>query len=159
MKIRFDCDVSIVSINSVVAITSLTMDNFLTDLFYCYVVLILSCQVNLCFARKNVLFLVSDDLRPQLGSYSDKNAPSPIHPPMYTPNLDKLASKSLLLKRASGLCPTGHMRCFEDVIPNRAPARHNARLRFDLLLEKCRRKLYNYSALFQKQWLRFRRYG
>lgn len=50
--------------------------------------------------RMNVLFLVSDDMRPQLGSYYGKDFPSPVHPPMHTPNLDKLAAKSLLLKRA-----------------------------------------------------------
>lgn len=50
--------------------------------------------------RKNVLFLVADDLRVQLDSYNGKAFASPIHPKMYTPNLDKLASKSLVLKRA-----------------------------------------------------------
>ncbi len=50
--------------------------------------------------RKNVLFLVVDDLRPQLGCYLGDDFPSPVHPKMITPNIDKLASKSLLLKRA-----------------------------------------------------------
>ena len=50
--------------------------------------------------RKNVLFLVADDMRPELGCYDGEDATSPVHPKMYTPNLDKLASKSLLLKRA-----------------------------------------------------------
>ena len=49
---------------------------------------------------KNVLFLVVDDLRPQLGCYLGEDFPSPVHPKMITPNIDKLASKSLLLKRA-----------------------------------------------------------
>lgn len=53
-----------------------------------------------CSARKNVLFIISDDLRPQLGAYYGPNFPSPVHPPMHTPNLDALASRSLLLKRA-----------------------------------------------------------
>ncbi len=48
----------------------------------------------------NVLFLIADDMRPQLGCYDGQDAPSPIHPKMHTPNLDILASKSLLLKRA-----------------------------------------------------------
>ena len=56
--------------------------------------------VGICAARKNVLFLVADDMRVQLGSYEDKYFSSSVHPHMYTPNLDKLASKSLLLKRA-----------------------------------------------------------
>ncbi len=52
-------------------------------------------------ARKvNVLFLISDDLRPQLGCYDGQDAPNPVHPKMHTPNLDKLARKSLLLKKA-----------------------------------------------------------
>ena len=57
--------------------------------------------ISLCSAKKkNVLFLVSDDMRPQLGAYYGGDFPSPIHPKMYTPNLDKLAYKSLLLRRA-----------------------------------------------------------
>lgn len=48
----------------------------------------------------NVLFLVSDDMRPQIGAYKGKDFPAPVHPQMHTPNLDKLAGKSLLLKRA-----------------------------------------------------------
>lgn len=51
-------------------------------------------------AKKNVLFLVADDMRPQIGAYDGSDFPSPISPKMHTPNLDKLASKSLLLKRA-----------------------------------------------------------
>ena len=65
-----------------------------------WLVLVLDYAVNVCFARKNVLFLVADDLRVQLGSYYGSDFASPIHPKMHTPNLDKLASKSLLLKRA-----------------------------------------------------------
>lgn len=48
----------------------------------------------------NVLFLVADDMRPQLGAYYGPDFPSPSHPKMHTPNLDFLASRSLLLKRA-----------------------------------------------------------
>ena len=50
--------------------------------------------------RMNVLFLVADDMRPELGSYYGNDFPSPIHPRVHSPHLDKLASKSLLLKRA-----------------------------------------------------------
>ncbi len=50
--------------------------------------------------RLNVLFLISDDLRPELGCYNGPDATSPVHPKMHTPNLDKLASRSLLLTRA-----------------------------------------------------------
>lgn len=51
-------------------------------------------------ATKNVLFLVADDLRYQLGALSDDDFPSSTHPAMHTPNLDKLASKSLVLHQA-----------------------------------------------------------
>ncbi|PVD34394.1 hypothetical protein C0Q70_05666 [Pomacea canaliculata] len=40
----------------------------------------------------NVLFLIADDLRPKLGCYGENN--------MVTPNIDHLASKSVLFKRA-----------------------------------------------------------
>ncbi|CAH1796666.1 unnamed protein product, partial [Owenia fusiformis] len=50
--------------------------------------------------RKNILFLMADDLRPQLGAYRGKYFPAPVHPHMHTPNIDHLASRSLLLKRA-----------------------------------------------------------
>ncbi|GAA0545794.1 sulfatase [Chitinophaga japonensis] len=43
-------------------------------------------------ARRNVLFIVIDDLRPTLGCYGDSLA--------YTPNLDRLASMGLLFERA-----------------------------------------------------------
>ncbi|XP_046579995.1 iduronate 2-sulfatase-like [Haliotis rubra] len=51
-------------------------------------------------ARMNVLFLVADDMRPELSVFEGKDFPSPVHPPIHSPNLDALARKSLLLKRA-----------------------------------------------------------
>ena len=39
-------------------------------------------------------------MRPELDAYYGKDFPSPVHPPIYSPNLDKLAARSLLLKRA-----------------------------------------------------------
>ncbi|XP_060581910.1 iduronate 2-sulfatase-like [Ruditapes philippinarum] len=39
-------------------------------------------------------------MRPQLGAYAGKNFPAPVSPEMHTPNLDGLASRSLLLERA-----------------------------------------------------------
>ncbi|XP_046561435.1 iduronate 2-sulfatase-like [Haliotis rubra] len=65
------------------------------------VVLFLSCLAT-AGGNKNVLFLVVDDLRPQLGCYEGPHFPSPTHPKMHTPNLDALAKKSLLLTR--GYC-------------------------------------------------------
>ncbi len=50
--------------------------------------------------RQNVLLIMADDLRPELGCYSGDDAPSQVHPEMYTPNIDNLAAKSLVLKRA-----------------------------------------------------------
>ena len=51
--------------------------------------------------KMNVLFLVADDMRPQLGAYLGDDFPSPVHPPVvHSPKLDELASRSLLLKRA-----------------------------------------------------------
>ena len=50
--------------------------------------------------KLNVLFLVSDDMRPEIGAYIGPDFPAPIHPKIQTPNLDRLAQRSLLLKRA-----------------------------------------------------------
>jgi len=41
---------------------------------------------------KNVLLIISDDLRPDIGAYDVKH--------MITPNLDRLASRSVVLRRA-----------------------------------------------------------
>ena len=50
--------------------------------------------------RKNVLMLIADDYRPNMGIYEDANDPFFASPMMITPNLDALASKSLVLTRA-----------------------------------------------------------
>src|SRR5690606_32253255 len=42
--------------------------------------------------RKNVLFILVDDLRPNLGCYGDMNA--------YTPNIDKLAQQGIVFNKA-----------------------------------------------------------
>ncbi|XP_067668272.1 iduronate 2-sulfatase-like [Haliotis asinina] len=55
--------------------------------------------IALAGAKKNVLFLVSDDMRPNLNAYLGPDMPSPVHPKMHTPTLDALASRSLVLKR------------------------------------------------------------
>jgi len=51
-------------------------------------------------AKKNVLFIGSDDLRPNLGPYNEVNQGVFRSPRMHTPNIDKLASRSLLLEQA-----------------------------------------------------------
>lgn len=50
--------------------------------------------------RKNVLMIIIDDLRPQLGIYHDNNLKKEVFPHMYTPNIDSLASHSLLIQNA-----------------------------------------------------------
>ena len=51
-------------------------------------------------SKKNVLFLVADDLRPELSCYLETGTPSIIYPKIQTPHIDNLATKSLLVKRA-----------------------------------------------------------
>ncbi len=51
--------------------------------------------------RKNVLFIIDDDLRSQLGVYFDRAHPNYFSKvQIQTPNLDKFASRSLVFKRA-----------------------------------------------------------
>ena len=55
----------------------------------------------LALAGQNVVFIVSDDMRPDINAYyQGEDPPTPTHPPMRTPNLDALASRALLFKRA-----------------------------------------------------------
>ena len=42
--------------------------------------------------QPNILFLVADDMRPNIGAYQDINSPIYSSPPMHTPNIDALAS-------------------------------------------------------------------
>ena len=48
--------------------------------------------------RKNVIFIVADDLRPELGAYASSNPE--MNPDIITPNLDALARESMLFRRA-----------------------------------------------------------
>ena len=50
--------------------------------------------------HRNVLMLIADDLRPNIGPYQDTNDPYFNSPPMITPNIDALAKKSLVLTKA-----------------------------------------------------------
>jgi len=50
------------------------------------------------YSKQNVLFIIIDDLRPQINSYG--------YPQMVTPNIDKLASEGLLFTRAYSQVPT-----------------------------------------------------
>ena len=47
-----------------------------------------------------MLFFVANDLRVQVEAYSGLDFASQVHPMLYTPNLDRLAAKSMVLKRA-----------------------------------------------------------
>ena len=64
------------------------------------VCVILFGSTSVCFGHKNVLFLMADDLRVQISAYYGRSFATRVHPRMHTPNLDKLASKSLVLKKA-----------------------------------------------------------
>ena len=66
-----------------------------------FILLCLALQIPEHFAaKKNILFLASDDLRPNLGCYQDANSPIFVSPEMFTPNLDNLARESILFKKA-----------------------------------------------------------
>ena len=65
-----------------------------------HILFILTFSSILVHCQKNILFLAADDMRPNLGVYKDSNSDIFKQPPMYTPNLDALASKSLLFEKA-----------------------------------------------------------
>ena len=51
--------------------------------------------------KKNILFIVSDDLRPEINVFLQPDFPSPLHrTKIHSPNLDALAAKSALFKKA-----------------------------------------------------------
>ena len=50
-----------------------------------------------CEQSKNVLFLMADDLRAQLGSFQNNGL---VHQKIHTPHLDELASKSIVFRQA-----------------------------------------------------------
>jgi len=62
--------------------------------------LYLATLVSLSLARQNVLLLVADDFRPNLGLYDEANAPLFNSPHMITPHLDRLAERSLVFDKA-----------------------------------------------------------
>ena len=64
-------------------------------------------------ARKNVLFIAIDDLRPTLGCYGDKTA--------ITPNIDKIAEKGTAFYRAycqQALCSPSRLSLMTGLRPN-----------------------------------------
>merc|ERR1719206_1627476 len=65
-----------------------------------YVVFLPLLGLNKAEDQKNVLLLIADDMRPNIGQYQEANDPYYSSPAMVTPNLDALARKSLVLTRA-----------------------------------------------------------
>jgi len=63
------------------------------------VLLLLAISIGICNGDKNVLFIMADDLRPNLGCYENAHDGF-ISPTMYTPNIDKLAEDSILFEKA-----------------------------------------------------------
>ena len=64
--------------------------------------------------RKNVLFIIADYLRNDLGIYDGATS---VHPHIHTPNLDALAAKSPFLRRAYvqyPLCTLVDRPCWRD---------------------------------------------
>ncbi|CAH1799999.1 unnamed protein product [Owenia fusiformis] len=51
-------------------------------------------------ARKNVLFILSDDLRPEIKALYDKASPYQMNPSIYTPNLDEFSKHSVVFRKA-----------------------------------------------------------
>ena len=59
--------------------------------------LFIICVQTGCGQRKNVLFLMADDLRAQLGSFQNNGL---VYQKIYTPHLDEFASKSMVFRQA-----------------------------------------------------------
>ncbi|XP_066589789.1 iduronate 2-sulfatase isoform X2 [Prorops nasuta] len=55
-------------------------------------ILFVNLLLNVVVAKKNILFIIIDDLRPSLGCYGDAKA--------FTPNIDELSKKSIIFSRA-----------------------------------------------------------
>ncbi|CAH1778820.1 unnamed protein product [Owenia fusiformis] len=51
-------------------------------------------------ARKNVLFILADDMRPEIAALRDNDSPSQMHDKMYTPHLDAFTEHSAVFRRA-----------------------------------------------------------
>uniref|UniRef100_A0A1B6MUH9 Sulfatase N-terminal domain-containing protein n=1 Tax=Graphocephala atropunctata TaxID=36148 RepID=A0A1B6MUH9_9HEMI len=62
-------------------------------MFYCSYLIFLLLHSSSAIGKHNILLIISDDLRPALGSYGDKNA--------YTPSIDDLSQESFLFLNAN----------------------------------------------------------
>ena len=75
--------------------------------------------------KPNVLFIIADDLRPDLGAYGDHIA--------HTPNLDRLAGQSLVFERAycqKAVCWPSRNSFFSGLMPGSLGKNTNARNTF-----------------------------
>jgi arylsulfatase A-like enzyme len=75
--------------------------------------------------RPNILFIIADDLRPDLGAYGDRLA--------VTPNLDRLASESLVFNRAycqKAVCWPSRNSFFSGLMPASLGKKTNAAVTF-----------------------------
>ncbi|XP_053387797.1 iduronate 2-sulfatase-like [Mercenaria mercenaria] len=80
------------------------LDVFWRNLFC---LLLLSLFTKATGSPRNILFIMSDDLRPEIGAYINQDTSPPLNQHIYTPNLDKLARKSIVFHKAyvqSPLC-------------------------------------------------------
>ena len=68
--------------------------------------------------RKNILFLASDDLRPQLGTYQPEDWAGQ-HVPMHTPNIDAFANDSMVFLKSycqQAICMATRARCLHSLL-------------------------------------------
>lgn len=68
---------------------------FLSLVIFCVVIIVVDAQ-----RPKNVLVLIADDMRPEIGAFYDPRRPYSMYPRILTPSLNALAAKSLVLRRA-----------------------------------------------------------
>ena len=62
--------------------------------------------------RNNVIFIIADDFRPNIGALSGDNPFS--SPEIRTPNLDKLAARSLVMTKAYTQVLSSHLGAMFD---------------------------------------------
>ena len=77
--------------------------NHFGDILFAFIVL--AVKENECNQRKNILFFMADDFRPEIGVYA--NGDETFYQNIHTPNFDGLAENSLVMTRAycqMGLC-------------------------------------------------------
>ena len=97
------------------------MSSRVSPVFFVLIFLFLGAQCEEKEKKKNILFLVADDMRPNLGAYEDANSGVFGQPPMYTPNIDALAARSLVFEKAydaQALCSPSRTSCLTSRRPD-----------------------------------------